>query len=148
MKAIALIFLVLIVFAAFPIGCGGSGVIVTLNDLVAQPQLYSGKTVTVEGIYLNDWAATVLAEEVRFSGNGDTKELMLYGNSIWFSGFLSKEIREKLYQYTSPEAGPQRYGKIRATGLFETEGKYGNMNQYRYRMTVESAELLDWTPPE
>jgi hypothetical protein len=147
MKVLALIFIT-VLSVPFWCGCGGSGVNATLAELVTQPQQYSGKTVTVEGIYLNDWAVTVLADDVRFIGGGDTKELEIYGNSIWFSGFLSKEIREELYSYTSPEAGPQRYGKIRATGVFETEGKYGNMNQYRYRITVDSAELLDWTPPQ
>lgn len=147
MRIVGIVLIMVGVFLTV-ISCGGSGVNVTLAELVAQPQQYSGRTVTVEGIYLNDWAATVIAEDVRFTGGGDTKELILYGNSIWFSGFLSKEIRAELYQYTSPEAGPQRYGKIRATGLFETEGKYGNMNQYRYRITVDSAELLDWTPPQ
>lgn len=129
-------------------GCGGSGVDVTLAELVTQPQQYSGKIVTVEGIYLNGWGATILVENVQFTGSGDTKELEPVGNSIWFAGFLPKDIRADLYQYTSPEAGPEHYGKVKITGLFETEGDYGNMNQFKYRITIEKAELLNWTPPE
>jgi hypothetical protein len=144
--------LLTIAFMVFIMVCGGcaahSEPSVNLNELVSAPEQFNGKTVTVDGIYINGWEFTILTEGITFTVSGDSKELKAVGDSIWFAGFLSQDIRDRLYSYTSPGAGPQRYGKIRVTGLFESGGKYGNMNSYKYRITVEKAELLDWTPPE
>jgi hypothetical protein len=130
-------------------GCAAkSKVSVTLNELISNPGQYNNQTVTVDGIYLNGWERTVLAEDIKFTGSNDPQELSAAGNAIWFAGMIPLKIRDKLYAHTSLEAGPQHYGKIRVTGLFETEGKYGYLSQYKYRITAAKVELLDWTPPE
>jgi hypothetical protein len=138
-----------IILVAFSGGCGGSPQpTATLNDLVTKPEQFSGKTVTVDGIYVNGWESTVLTENITFSGSSEARELKASENSIWFAGFVPLDISDKLYQHTSPLAGPQHYGKLRVTGLFETGGKYGNTYLFKYRITVKSVEMLDWTPPE
>ncbi len=148
MKTIGLLAVALVLLSSL---CGCSrdgGPTVSFRELVSQPALYSGKTVTVDGIYVNGWEWTFLAGDITFTGSGDTKEIKPVGEAIWFSGFLPPGIRENLYEHYSLATDTVKYGKLRVTGIFETEGKYGNMNAYKYRITVEKVELLDWTPPE
>lgn len=148
MKTVVFFMVALVLLALCPGGCGGSKANVTLGELVANPAQYSGKTVTVDGVYINGWGSTVLADDIKYIAVGELKELNIVGNSIWFSGFLPQNVRDKLYTHTSPGAGLEHFAKVRVTGLFETEGKYGNMNQFKYRITVQKTVLLDWTPPE
>jgi hypothetical protein len=130
-------------------GCGGgSQPTATLDELVTKPEQFDGKTVTVDGIYINSWESTELAGNIALTGSGDIKELKAAGTSIWFSGIIPLDISDKLYKHTSPLAGPQHYGKLRVTGLFEAGGKYGNNYLFKYRITVEKVELLDWKPAE
>jgi hypothetical protein len=138
-----------LILSLFLGGCGGgSQPTTTLDELAAKPEQFNGKTVTVDGIYVNGWESTVLAGNISFTGTGETKELKTAGTSIWFAGFLPLDINDKLYKHTSPIAGPQHYGKLRVTGLFESGGKYGNTYSFKFRITAEKVELLDWTSPE
>jgi hypothetical protein len=149
MKAIVLFLFTIVLLITFIGGCSSaSNATVTFDELLAKPEQYNSKTVTVDGIYVNGWEWTVLAGNITFIGNSGSKELKAVGNAIWFAGFLPQDVRDHLYQYTSPGAGPQRYGKVRVTGIFESGGKYGNMDAYRYRITASKVELLDWTPPK
>ena len=150
MKAVFLIIVALIIIPLAGGGCGGDAksVAVTINDLITNPEQYSGKTVTVEGIYVRGWEVDVLAESAAFLGTGKAKELKPVGATIWFAGLVPVEVQNGLYKFDSAQFGVQSYGKVRVTGLFETEGDYGNMNQYKYRITATKIELLDWTPPE
>ena len=149
MKVIVLLVLILVCLAFLTGGCGrGSKATVTLDELVANPQQYHNKTVTVDGIYITGWESTILANDVTFISSGSKKELTIVGNAIWFAGFMPLKIQEKLYQHTSPGAGLQHFGKVRVTGLFEYGGPYGYGNAYRYRINLEKAQWLEWTPPE
>ena len=147
MKAIVFLSVILILLITFSGGCGSSAR-VTFDELLSKQEQYNGKTVTIDGIYVNGWEWTILAENIAFIGSSDSKELKVVGNSIWFAGFLPQYVRDHLYQYTSPGAGPQHYGKIRVTGIFESGGKYGNMDAYKFRITASKVELLDWKSPE
>jgi hypothetical protein len=130
-------------------GCGGkTAVTAVLTDLTSNPQSFNGKTITVEGVYISGWESTVLAEDISFTVKDNTKELNISGTPVWFAGTLPLEIQNKLYQNTSPAAGPQHFGKIIATGLFEYGGNYGYGKIYKYRITASKIELLDWEPPE
>ena len=149
MKVIVLFTVTLILMVLFSSGCGsGTKATVTFEELLAKPEQYNGKTVTVDGFYVNSMEATVLAGSIKFMPSGESKELTTVGNTIWFAGFLPQKVRDKLYAFTSPGAGQQHYAKVRVTGLFEYGGKYGNLFAYRYRVTASSVELLDWTPPQ
>jgi len=149
MKAIALLVSFLICLTVFSGGCGGGlKATVTLDELVANPQQYNKKTVTVDGIYIGGWEFTILANDIQYTGNGEQKELTKAGSAIWFAGFLPLKVQGKLYQHTSPDAGLEHYGKVRVTGLFEYGGPYGYGNAYRCRINLKAAEWLDWTPPE
>jgi hypothetical protein len=148
MRVIVLITTVILLCGALSSGCGTGPTPVTFNDLVSEPEQYSGKTVIVEGIYVRGWEWIVLADSVAFIGTGDFRELVPVGESMWFGGLVPEEVQDNLYTYTSAAGDASYYGKIRATGLFETEGKYGHMNLYKYRFTASKIELLEWTPPE
>lgn len=149
MKKNIVLYFSLFILTLFLSGCGGnSAASATLDDLVSHPEQYSGKTVIVEGIYINGWEWTVLADGIAFLGDEKPKELTIVGNSIWFAGIIPLETRNQLYDYTSPGAGQQHFGKLRVTGLFESGGKYGYLSQYKNRITADKVELLDWAPPE
>jgi len=132
--------------------CGGCGakpaVAAMLSELISKPEQFNGKTVTVDGLYVSGWESTVLAENIKFTISGESKELSVVGKPIWFAGTMPLDIQNKLYQNTSPVAGPQHFGKVRVTGLFEYGDNYGYGKIYKYRITASKVELLDWTPPE
>ncbi len=143
--AFSLSFIILILCCG---GCGAKATAVPFNDLVAEPEQYNGKTVTVEGIYLRGWEWIILTESVAFLGTGGSKELRPVGQSIWFAGLMPNEVQEGLYRYVSPAGDATYYGKVKVTGVFECDGNYGNMKAYKYRITAEEIELLEWTPPQ
>jgi hypothetical protein len=128
-------------------GCGQASVPVTLNDLLTTPEQYSGKTVTVEGIYVRSWEWNMLTEQITFAGNAKNQELVPSAKAVWFAGVLPQEIQDRLYKYINWAGDPTRYARFRVTGKFET-GKYGPMNRYKSRVTAEKIEWLDWTPPQ
>jgi len=130
-------------------GCGSKSTeTAVFNDLISNPQLYNGKTVTVDGIYVSGWESTVLAENINFTIKDESKELNITGKPIWFAGNLPLDVQNSLYQNTSPAAGLQHFGKIRVTGLFEYGDNYGYGKIYKYRITATKTELLDWAPPK
>jgi hypothetical protein len=129
-------------------GCGAKPAGVTFNDLFSTPEKYSGKAVTVAGIYMRGWEWLILADAVAYIGTGNTRELKPVGDSIWFAGLMPKDVQDKLSQFTSHTGDTTYFGKLRVTGIFETEGKYGNMNAYKYQITASKVELMDWTPPK
>jgi hypothetical protein len=148
MRAIVIVASILLLLGILGTGCGTGAALVSFSDLTSNPKQYSGKTVTVEGIYVRGWEWILLTDSVAFIGTGDARELRPVGESIWFAGLIPQDIQDNLYQYTSPAGDNSYFGKIKATGLFETEGKYGQMNRYKYRLTASKVELLEWTPPE
>ena len=130
------------------VGYGMDAAPVPFSKLVNEPEQYSGRTVTVEAIYVNGWETSLLTEYVAYIGNGSNRELKPVGDSIWLEGPIPQEIQDRLFKITSPAGESAYYGKFKVTGLFETEGKYGAMDQFKYRLTVKNVELLEWTPPE
>jgi len=149
MKTVFLSVTILSILILLCAGCGAdSPVSVTINELVSEPEKYSGQTVTLEGIYLHGWEWTLLAEAVTFLGEGDSRELKPVGQSIWFAGLIPADVQSGLYQYETPGAGIQNYGKVGVTGVFEYGGRYGHMNAYKYRITASEIVLLEWTPPK
>jgi hypothetical protein len=149
MKAISLFSILIVVLLFLSGGCSAaSKATVTFDELISNAEKYNGKTVTVDGIYVSSFEATVLAGNIQFTPNGESEELTTVGSAIWFAGFLPQEVRDKLYAHTSPDAGVQHYAKVRVTGMFESGGKYGNLHEYHYRITASKVQFLDWTPPK
>src|SRR5690349_8791697 len=117
--------------------CGGdSGLYVP--KLLASPQTYNGKTVTVDGAYLGrpgNPGTSVLALGVSTLDNGlDAQPL---GEQIWLDGFPQDAARG-LHQ-----PGDAVYGFVRVSGLFESAGGYGPEKQYKYRIQVTAAEPIE-----
>jgi hypothetical protein len=118
---------------------------VLFSKLVGEPEGFNDRTVTVEAIYVSCGELTLLTEYVIYLGTGSGRELKPVGDSIWLEGQIPQEIQNQLFQITIPASF---YGKLKVTGLFETEGGYGPADQFKYRLTAKKVELLDWTPPE
>ena len=149
MKAIVLFSIIVVWLILVTGGCSaGSKATITFDELIANAEKYNGKTVTVDGIYVSSMESTVLTGNIHFTPSGESKELLTAGTDIWFAGFLPQKVRDKLYAYTSPDAGPQHYGKLRVTGVFESGGKYGNMHTFHYRIIASGVETVDWAPPK
>jgi hypothetical protein len=129
------------------VGYGMDPSSVPFSELVSEPERYNGRTISVEGIYVNGWGWTLLTEYVAYIGTGNTRELKPVGDSIWFEGQIPQEIQGRLYQITA--AGETAYyGKLKVSGVFETGGSYSPANQFKHRITAKKVELLDWTLPE
>jgi hypothetical protein len=148
MRVIIPIAFIVLVAVILWIGYGIDAAPVPFSKLVSEPERYNGRTVTVEAIYVNDGEEVLLTEYVAYIGTGDARELKPVGDSIWFEGPISQEIQDQLYKITNPAGETACYGKLKVAGVFETKGKYGPANRFKYRLTVKTAALLDWTPPE
>jgi hypothetical protein len=65
------------------------------------------------------------------------------GTKIWVQGGLPEEVRKELVLQTdNPTGYPAHYGKVELTGTLEYGSKYGHMDAYQYRLTVQSAKIL------
>jgi hypothetical protein len=148
MRVIILIAFIVLVAVILWIGYGIDAAPVLFSKLVSEPERYNGRTVTVEAIYVNDGEGALLTEYVAYIGTGDARELKPVGDSIWFEGPISQEIQDKLYKIAGLAEASVIYGKLKVAGVFETKGKYGPANRFKYRLTAKTVALLDWTPPE
>jgi hypothetical protein len=121
---------------------------VPFSKLINEPERYNGRTISVEGIYVNGWGWTILTEYAAYIGTGNNRELKPVGDSIWMENPVPQEIQAQLYKITNPAGEIAYYGKLKISGKFETGGRYGPSNQFKYRITTKKVELLDWTLPE
>ncbi len=126
--------------------CSRGGKLASVSELIADPEKYSGRTVTVEGIYFHGWEVVVLAEKLVPSGFRPG-HLVPDSYKIWVEGGLSNEVFSKLYTQNQSAGYPERFGKVRIKGKFESGGKYGHLGGYSMHIIPEDATLLDWSPP-
>lgn len=128
-------------------GCGNATQSVTFSHLISEADKYNGKVVTFEAFYFAGFEISALTESVGPSTSGEWR-IVPNGTLIWEESGITEELFNKLYTQTQTPSGyPERIGKIKVTGKFETGGKYGHMDAYRYQIAITSAELLEWTPP-
>ncbi|MGC8872877.1 MAG: hypothetical protein ACP5SI_00320 [Chloroflexia bacterium] len=121
----------------------------SLADLLAQPEAYSGKQVTVVAYYYwtpprpddpNQAPTTcVLAEGIR-SVDGLHYAVPI-GRQIWVDGFPPK-VAAALNVVPSSDRPTNIHGLVKVTGRLDTRGGYGTNQAYPYRIVVRSAEAL------
>ena len=147
-KLIPLLILVLSIASLILSGCGGGAdQPVTFSQLISQADRYNGKIVTLEAFYFSGFEISALSGSVGPADSGAWR-IVPTGTLIWATGNISQELYDQLYAQTfTPSGYTERLGRLKITGKFETGGRYGHLDAYQYRMTVTSAELLEWTPP-
>jgi hypothetical protein len=143
--------LVLSLLSIIIVGCGSNSSIsdnsFTFAQLISQADKYNNKTVTMEACYFGGFEISVLCEAVGPS-TYDSSRIVPTGALIWVEKGISEEIFNKLYVQTNTPSGyAEHIGKLKVTGIFITGGHYGHMNAYNYKITITTAELLDWSPP-
>jgi hypothetical protein len=119
---------------------------VTFADLISKPEIYDQKMVEVEGFWFDGFEIEVLAERLEPDtfASGNVKPA---GGQIWIKGGLPLEVAQQLYlQPNNPTGYPAHFAKVALQGKFETGSKYGHLNAYKYQMTVNEANLLNWSP--
>ncbi len=121
----------------------------TLKDLLAQPEAYSGKQVTVVAFYY--WTpprpddpnqaptTSVLAEGIR-SVDGLHYAVPI-GRQVWVDGFPPK-VAAALNVIPDLEHPTNIHGLVKVTGRLDTRGGYGTNRAYPYRIVVRAAEAL------
>lgn len=142
-------FCALLLFTALAsalVACGGLGDSPLLGsddalyvtELLKDAQSYQGKTVTVNGAYLERAGSpniSVLAIGVSTLDNGLDAQPM--GDQIWVEGFPEGTM-SSLHQ-----PGDAVYGFVRIRGEFDAGGGYGPNSAYQYRIRVASAEPIE-----
>lgn len=119
----------------------------TFSELVSRAEKYNGENVTVEAYYFTGFEITALSGAVGPAPSGPWR-IVPTGTLIWAAGGVGEDIFNRMYQQTDTPSGyTERLGLLRATGKFETGGKYGHLDAYSHRFTIDSAELLEWSPP-
>jgi len=139
---------VLLSVVGLVISCSGSKTTkaqaVNFDQLLANPDKYNGKYVTIEGIYFHGFEVIVLSEELKYSGYVQG-HLVPKGKIIWIEGGIPESIYDKLYKQEM--MGPEeRFGKVRLEGKFEYGGKYGHGGGYSSQIVTSRVELLEWSP--
>ncbi len=109
---------------------------VTLAELVAHPEQYSGQLVTVVAYYYWTPQTWVLAEGIR-SLDGVHNALPI-GKQIWVDGFPA-DVSADLHVVGNENV----HGLVKATGWFETLGGYGANGAYPYRLNRPTAEAIE-----
>lgn len=107
---------------------------ISLADLAARPDSYTGQTVTVAAYYYWTPQTWVLAEGIR-SLDGVHNAVPI-GKQVWVEGF-PPDVSGELNVLEN-----NVHGLVRVTGRFETLGSYGPNGSYPYRLVVESAEAI------
>jgi hypothetical protein len=107
---------------------------ISLADLVAHPDSYTGQTVTVAAYYYWTPQTYVLAEGIR-SLDGVHNAVPI-GQQVWVENF-PPDVSGDLNVLEN-----NVHGLVRVTGRFETLGSYGPNGSYPYRLVVESAEAI------
>ena len=122
----------------------------TVAQLVARPELYTGKKVTIEGFYFQTFETNVFCDTLQVQ-SGTTDYLIPKEPLVWVEGGLPKDVYDKLVTETRPNFAPAYYGKLRMTARFDYGGKYGHLGGFRYQLTIPAiqpqVEFLPWTPP-
>jgi hypothetical protein len=108
---------------------------VTLADLIAHPDQYSGQTVTLVAYYYWTPQTWVLAEGIR-SLDGVNNAVPI-GKQIWVEGF-PPNVSGELHVVGNTNV----HGLVKVTGSFETLGSYGPNGAYPFRLVVRSAEAI------
>jgi hypothetical protein len=146
LRTIGIIAVLLLLAVPVLAGCGQSNnESVTFSELISQAQNYNGKTVTFEAFYFSGFEISALAESLGPALSNPSR-ITPQGTLIWTTG-LPSDIFEQLYVQTDTPSGyPEQFGKVLVTGTFETGETYGHMNAYNYKLTITTAEVLDWTP--
>jgi hypothetical protein len=134
---------VLLILSASVLSCSGQGIgggYVTFQQLLASPEKYNGKNVTLEGFYFHGWEVSCLSETLGPSGYTEG-HLVPKGELIWVEGGMPKEVYDGLY--SQQMMGPtERYGKVRVSGKLQYGGRYGHVGGYSYQITPTQVELL------
>jgi len=120
---------------------------ITFSDLVSRADRYNGKTVTFEAFYFSGFEISALSESVGPADSGPWR-IVPRGTLIWVKGGIPRELIDRLYGQTDTPSGyPERVGRLKVTGMFETGGRYGHLDAYEYQITITEAEVLEWSPP-
>jgi hypothetical protein len=130
-----------------PITIPATAVRVCFSELVAQPQIYNGQYIIIDGYWFDGFEMAALAQRLEPSvfAPGNLKP---GGALIWIKGGLREEVRQQLYlQSDNPTGYPAHFGKVRLTGKLEYGGQYGHLDSYQYQLYVYDSEMLPWAPP-
>jgi hypothetical protein len=128
-------------------GCVSSVPTVTFDQLISQADRYQGRTVTLEAYYFAGFEISALCGAVGPANSGPWR-IVPSGTLIWVAGGIPLDLFNQLYtQSETPSGYPERIGRLRVTGVFETGARYGHLDAYDYQINVTAAQLLEWSPP-
>jgi len=143
-KCVVLISVLLLSIAGLTLGCNNKEVSneVNFEQLFANPEVYNGQDITIEGFYFQSWEAMLFCEELEyFNGHMVTR-----GRHIWIDGGVPREVYDNAY--TQQVSGQlQRYAKVMIKGIFEYGGKYGHVGAYSANIIPSEVVLIHWSPP-
>ncbi len=118
---------------------------VTFEQLFADPTEYSGRYITIDGIYFHGFEIILLSEGLAFSEFA-YGHLVPEGKMIWVEGGIPKNIYDKLYKQDI--MGPEeRFGKVRLSGKFEYGQEYGHLGGYDSQIIPSEVVIIPWSPP-
>jgi predicted small lipoprotein YifL len=124
--------------SALVVGACGQGGTLSLPDLLARAQQYSGQAVTVSGFYVGRGGnppLAVLTPVVSTLDNG--LDAQPAGDAVWLEGFPEATL-SALHQ-----PGDAIYGLVQVSGQFDSAGGYGPEGKYQYQIHVTSAESIE-----
>jgi len=123
-----------------------NGASVTFKQLLADPNHFNGKEITIEGFVFLGFEIIVLSEELNPSGYAEG-HLIPGERMLWIEGGIPTDIHDELYEQRM--MGPsERYGKVLVKGVFQYGGQYGHLGAYQYQISPSEIQLLSWSPPK
>lgn len=102
---------------------------VPLEELFANPERYSGRTVRTEGIYVSGFEASGLGTSTYNRGDA----VYLTEPAIWVEGAV---FESKTDCFTAKPIPHPTFCRVRIRGLFEYGERYGHLGGYAYRLSA------------
>jgi hypothetical protein len=117
------------------------------SQLISQAEKYNGRIVTLEAYYFGGFEISALSGSAGPASSGPWR-IAPSGPLIWVEGGMTQDLLDRMYkQAVVPSGYSEDIGRLMITGKFESGGKYGHLDGYRYQISITKAELLEWSPP-
>ena len=114
--------------------------IVTFGELIAQPESFNNRAITVDAYCFFGFEISTLAAEL--TGLCSNPRVIPVQPLIWVTGDLGQSVYQSLQQQTDTPSGyAEKFGHIRVTGIFQS-GKFGHLDAYNFQITVTAAAIL------
>jgi len=112
--------------------------VLTLKEVLADPDKYDGKRITIDGYYLEGHETSILAS-APFDG-----ATLVQGPLVWVSWSINVPADMYFMLKKMPGVGRDNFtGRVKAEGIFRKTKGGGHLGEYKYGFWVSAISVYD-----